>query len=124
MRRICRRLRRNVPPHTSKLRFERWAKSHAIDIRVIAAAKSALIPCIYCLAMDRGSVSRRHRPVSRDGLRHLVNTVDPAVPQSSTLALLCPERMIYRVLGSALIPRSEWPRQSSILGDGKISYTL
>jgi hypothetical protein len=63
-------------------------------------------------------------PVSRDGLRHLVNTVDPAVPQSSTSALLGPERMIYRVLGSALIPRSEGPRQSSILGDGKISYTL
>src|SRR5229473_2743634 len=32
--------------------------------------------------------------------------------------------MIYRVLGSAQIRRSKWPRQSSILGDRKISYTL
>ena len=54
----------------------------------------------------------------------LVDTVDPAVRQSNTSALLGPERMIYRMLVSALIPRSEWPRESSILGDGKISYTL
>ena len=62
--------------------------------------------------------------LSRDGLHHLVNPVDPAVRHSRTTAPLGPERMIYRVPGSALIGRSKWPRQSSILGDRKISYTL
>src|SRR6266566_5067245 len=57
-------------------------------------------------------------------LHHLVNPVDPAVRHSRATAPLGPERMIYRVLGSALIGRSKWPRQSSILGDRKISYTL
>src|SRR3977135_628207 len=32
--------------------------------------------------------------------------------------------MIYRVLASAVVDGSQWPRQSSILGDRKISYTL
>jgi hypothetical protein len=53
-----------------------------------------------------------------------VNPVDRAVRYSRTSAPLGPVRMIYRVLGSAVVDRSKWPSQSSILGDRKISYTL
>jgi hypothetical protein len=75
----------------------------------------------HCLAVGAripisGEVQRR--------IARLVNTVDPAARQSDNLAPLVRERMIYRGFGSALIRRSKWPCQSSILGDRKISYTL